>query len=168
MKTAEEHNRYLGYAHLAFGSFQLLMTLVMVAISFLIFGAILAEDKGAEFPAGMVAIIFIFASFIQLLFSVPSLVAAFGLLKRKTWAKTATMIAGVLSAMSFPFGLAVCVYSFWFIFSPGGKQLYDRQVTEIGSRPISFLDEPQDPNAVGRWGEQKREYVPPKEMPDWR
>lgn len=168
MKTPEEHNRYLGYAHLAYGAFQLLMALLMIVISFIIFAAVLAED-GGEFPAAIVAAVLLFSFFIQLVFTVPSMVAGFGLLKRRSWAKTATMIAGVLSSISFPFGLAVTIYTFWFIFSPEGKKFYEGQSSEARVRPVSFLDAPDDPNGVGSWTARRdREYVPPKQMPDWR
>jgi hypothetical protein len=168
MKTTEEHNKYLAYSHLGYAAFQLLMMLVMVVFLFIIFGILAADDAGGEFPLGLLAVIFIVSFFFQLLFTVPSFIAGFGLLKRKHWAKTASIIAGVLSAMSFPIGTAVSVYTFWFLFGPHGKELYDRPLAETGGRSDYFLDEPSDAGAVGSWRERKREYVPPKEMPNWR
>jgi hypothetical protein len=168
MTTSEEHNKKLAYSHLGYAAFQLLMMLVMIAFSILIFAGLAAGDEKGEFPAGLVAAIFIISSLFQLLFTVPSIIAGFGLLKRKRWAKTASIIAGVLCAMSFPIGTAVCVYTFWFLFGEHGKALYDRPLAETRSRSDYFLNQPMDEASAAGWTERKREYAPPREMPNWR
>ena len=170
MATKEEHNKYLAYSHLGYAAFQLLMMLLMMTVSFIIFGAIAASEPGGAFPTGIVAVVLLISFLIQLVFTVPSFIAGFGLLKRKQWARTATIIAGVLAAMSFPIGIAVCVYTFWFLFGENGKELYERPQSMAGGHSDFYLNEPaEEANAIGRWTERKRaEYVPPKEMPNWR
>lgn len=167
--TAEEHNKYLAYSHFGYAAFQLLMMLVMCIFSFIIFGTLAAGNASSEFPVALVAAVLIFTFVIQMLFATPSLIAGFGLLKRRRWAKTASIIAGVMSAMSFPIGTAVTVYTFWFLFGAEGKDFYTRPQVESGNESFSFLDEPTGANAsVAGWPEREREYVPPKEMPNWR
>ena len=168
MATKEEHNKYLAYSHLGYAGLQLLMMMLMIFFSFIIFGVLAAGDTRGDFPGGLIAAILIVSFLFQLIFTVPSFIAGFGLLKRKHWAKTASIIAGVLSAMSFPIGTAVCVYTFWFLFGENGKELYERPLMEAGGRSDYFLNEPSDASTVGGWTERKREYVPPKEMPNWR
>lgn len=168
MATKEEHNKYLAYSHLGYAGFQLFMMFVMMIFSYIMLDLMSADAPKGAFPTGMVAAILIFSFLLQLLFTVPSLIAGFGLLKRKPWAKTAAIIAGVLSAMSFPVGTAVCVYTFWFLFGENGKELYERPLAETRTGSDFFLNEPSDENVVGRWTERKREYVPPREMPNWR
>jgi hypothetical protein len=168
MTTPEEHNKYLAYAHLAYGALHLLMMGVMVIFSYLIFMLLAAGDTKGEMPVGFIAAILIVSFLFQLLFTVPSLVAGFGLLKKRRWAKGASIVAGVLSAMSFPIGTAVCVYTFWFLMGESGKDFYDRQLAETGSRSDYFLHERRDTNTAGSRRERKQEYVPPKEMPNWR
>ncbi|HEX8175173.1 MAG TPA: hypothetical protein VF543_08645 [Pyrinomonadaceae bacterium] len=170
MTTKEEHNKYLAYSHLGYAAFQLLMMLMMIVVSFIIFGNIAAADTSDTFPAGFVALILVASFLLQLVFTVPSMIAGYGLLKRKQWAKTATIIAGVLAAMSFPIGIAVCVYTFWFLFGENGKELYERPQAMADGHSGFYLNEPQDDaETIGRWTERKREeYVPPKEMPNWR
>jgi hypothetical protein len=167
--TPEEHNKYLAYSHFGYAAFQLLMTLVMIFFSFMIFGGLAAGDVSSEFPVVPVAAILIVAFIFQLLFTVPSVIAGFGLLKRRRWAKTVGIIAAVLCAMSFPIGIAVCVYTLWFLLGPEGKDFYAQPLSETVSRPVSFLNEPSGANEAGvRWQKREREYVPPKEMPNWR
>ena len=45
--------------------------------------------------------------------AVPGLVAGFGLLKRKSWARVLTLVVGFFNLLSFPLGTAVGIYSFW-------------------------------------------------------
>jgi hypothetical protein len=43
----------------------------------------------------------------------PSIVAGYGLLKWKEWARILTLILSCLAVFNFPLGTAIAVYSFW-------------------------------------------------------
>jgi hypothetical protein len=126
--TAEEHNKFVGYAHLGYAVLHVL--LLIVTMSFMgimlsdIFGA--AERMGGEPPPRFIGVVIVFVGLINVLMTIPSIVAGYALLKRQQWAKVAGIIAAVLAAMSFPIGTAVAVYTFWFLFSETGKSIYDR------------------------------------------
>jgi hypothetical protein len=153
MTTNEEHNKYLAYSHLGYAAFQLLMMLMMLLFFFIMFAGVAANDTSGEFPAGFVAAILIFVGLFQLILTAPSAIAGYG-----------------LAAMSFPLGTAVCVYTFWFLFGASGKDFYSGQLTEGRARSDYYLNEQrEDDSSIGSWKtERKREYVPPKEMPNWR
>jgi hypothetical protein len=136
--TSEQHNKYLAMSHIAHGSFQLLMMLIMLAI----FGVMLtagAGDAGNGPPAAFFWIMMAFILVFNSVFTFPSFLAAYGFLKRKRWAKTAGIVSGVLAAMSFPIGTAVCVYTFWFLFSNPGKELYDKPANMLPPPPPLWL-----------------------------
>ena len=79
------------------------------------------------------------------LLTVPSVIAGYGLLKQKSWARTSGLIAGALATTSAPFGILLCIYTLWFLLGEGGKEMYDnRRQVRAGH------------------------YVPPREMPNWR
>lgn len=166
--TSEEHNKYLAYSHIGYASLHLLMTLAMSVFFFLFMMLALSNDPQGGPPAVLFAVMIVFMLGFQLLFTVPSLIAGFGLLKRRDWARTASIIAGVLAAMSFPIGTAVCVYTFWFLLGEAGKYLYAQPSAKSVERPASLLNEPVTTGETRTWSESKREYVPPKEMPNWR
>ena len=158
--TPEQHNKYLGISHLAYGSLFLLLMLGMLGFMFVMMRLVAIPNDPNAPPAAFFAFIWVFMALIYGAMTVPSVIAGYGLLKRKKWAKTAAIIAGVLSGMSFPMGTAVCVYTFWFLFSEPGKILYDK--------PVNAL-----PPARQEWtettGAQKEtQYVPPVTPPDWR
>ena len=157
--TPEQHNKYLAISHFAYGGFFLLM---MIA-GMVLFGLMLTSFPGAGPnarggpPFVFVVFVMTFMLVIYGLMIVPSFVAGYALLKRKSWAKIASIIGGVVAAMNFPLGTAVCVYTLWFLFSEPGKSLYDRPAANaLPPPPPTWARE-----AVG-WRDSQ--YQPP----DWR
>ena len=149
------------------------MMWLMMALFSLIFLFIEPPKQPDDPPAWFFTIFMVVFSFIYLLFGLPSIVAGMGLLKRKKWAKTWGIIAGVLSGMSFPIGTAVCVYTFWFFFSDPGKFLYDedyaasRWSTEA---PRGLYDAPTAQYRSAQEQTSRREYDfnSQSQPPNWR
>src|SRR5437868_7708244 len=75
-------------------------------------------------PMPPFTLIFVFAAAIGVAMTIPSIVAGYALLKRRPWAKVAGIVGGAVAATSFPIGTGVAVYTFWFLFSDAGKQVY--------------------------------------------
>jgi hypothetical protein len=160
--TPEEHNKYLGMAHVAYGVLHILLMLGTGVFIFVMMGLMSVNgSRRTGPPAGFMAAILVVAVVINVLLAIPSFVAGYAFLKRKSWAKIAGIVAGVLSALRIPFGTAVAIYTFWFLFSTPGKILYDNMVRALPPAP------PADWSAVGRTRE-KESYVPPASPPDWR
>ena len=156
--TPEEHNKYLGWAHLAHGGLFLLFILAMMTMMTFAFWSM--PGPGAPPPA-FIGIMWAFMLGFYGLMLVPNFIAGYGLLKHKSWAKTAAIIGGVTSAMSFPIGTAVCVYTFWFLFSEPGKSVYDRPRYALPPQSASWTV-----NSVNT--EKEKQYTPPPTPPDWR
>ncbi len=166
--TPEEHNKALGICHLAYGGLSILM---MFTIIFM-FGAILFAIPEGGPPFGVMMIFAIFMLIYSMIFTLPSFIAGYAMLKHKPWARTASIIAAVLEVMSVPIGTAVGVYSFWFMFSDAGKALYDKN-SVYQQRPYALHNAPPPPPPASDWNAQtsygrEHEYVPPTQPPDWR
>lgn len=153
----EEHNKYVAISHLAYGGLSLLFMIVMM----IFMSAIFLTAPGAEGPpAAFMVFMLVFVGGFSALMTVPSLAAGYGLLKRKPWARTAAIVGAVTAASSFPIGTAVCVYTFWFLFSEPGKLLYDRP---------RFVLPPPPPNwHANALNHHENQYAPPPTPPDWR
>lgn len=170
MKNAEDHNKTLGILHLIYGGIHGLIWLLMMIFFIPLF---LGVGRGGD--DGAIAFIIFMAVFglFWLGFTLPSLIAGYGLLKRKSWVKIWAMIAGGLAGMSFPLGMALCAYTFWFWFSGGGKQFYEGPAQPSYGRPQRPGELYGAPQPSG-WAEHRRErereytYVPPSEPPNWR
>jgi len=155
--TPEQHNKYLSWAHLGYAIFTSVFMLLMMG--FMI--AMLSTDPKGP-PAGFVVFIVLIMGLMFSAMIVPSFIAAHALKKRKRWAKIASIIAGVMSATNAPFGTAVCVYTFWFLFSEPGKAMYDnpqRMLPEQRYAPLT---------PANKTAEKEKQYAPPPSPPDWR
>ena len=160
--TPQEHNKFVGLAQLGYAGFTLLMMIVMTAFEAFMFRSIYSrsEEMGGALPTPFIVIMVVFIGFFSLVMTVPSVVAGYALLKRRRWAKVAGIVAGVTAATSFPIGTAVAVYTFWFLFSDVGKQIYGGKNPELPPLP------PKDWQPGNQDSAQRTlSYTEP---PDWR
>jgi hypothetical protein len=165
--SPEDHNKALGICHLAYGG---LSTLMMFAVLFF-FGAIFLTIPEGGPPGGIMMLVLTAIMIWSFIFTLPSFIAGYAILKHKSWARVAGIVAAVVETMSFPLGTAVAIYSFWFMFSDAGRAMYDKNFT-YRQQPYSLRDAPPPPPASGwnarRSRERESEYVPPPQPPDWR
>ena len=165
--TNEEHNKYIGWAFLAHGAFQTLMMLLLFAFFAMIF-TLPGRPGSPGPPVALFAAVFGFVFVIQFAFTLPSFIAAYGLFKKKHWARIATIVAGVLSGMNMPIGTAACVYGMWFFMGENWKSVYPEEGTlpKQDAREIQYGVESQQ----AAYEEEKRENrtFETIEPPDWR
>ena len=118
-----------------------------------------ADPKGPPWP--FMLFILLFMGLMTAVSIVPSLLAGYALRKRKRWAKTMSIVAGVMASMSAPIGTAVCIYTFWFLFSEPGKLLYDNQQQMLPQeREVAW--------SLRKPAVKEEQYLPPPAPPDWR
>ncbi|MDQ5847155.1 MAG: hypothetical protein M3539_17860 [Acidobacteriota bacterium] len=120
MATAEHHNKYLALAHIAFAVFSLSLIIGWSCFLYFFWGIGTMPKEQATFM--MVGLLLV--GVLNFLAVAPSLIAGWALLRRKGWAKNASLLAAVAGAMYFPFGPFVCGYSFWFFFNEPGRSFY--------------------------------------------
>ena len=146
---------------MAYGVIHILLMIVLALVAIAMVAAArsgTADDQSAvPFFAIMAAVIGI-----NLLLAIPSFVAGYAFLKRKSWAKVAGIVAAVLSALRIPFGTVVSIYTFWFLFSEPGRVLYDKQSRAFPPMP------PANWANVDHLAGSDVQYVPPASPPDWR
>ena len=163
--TDEEHNRYIAWAFLANGIFQSVIVLFMFVILFAFLGAGASDP---EFPAGFFAAVFGFALSINLVFLSPNFVAAYGLFKKRPWARIAGIVAAALSAMNVPLGTLAAVYSFWFFCGDQWRSVYpETSARDRDERPQ--LNSYNPSRWEGYTRDEEGAYIhrtPPP--PDWR
>lgn len=165
--TNEQHNSYIAYTFLGHAAFQLLMMLLMVAMFSMVF-YIQPEPGQPAPPKEFFGVMIGFMTVFQLIFLTPSIVAAYALLKHKSWARIAAIIGGVMAAMSVPVGTAACVYSLWFFLGDKWRYVYSEKANVFpGHNPqIEYGVESQWAayQQEKREAESRRRYEPP----DWR
>ncbi len=119
--TAEEHNKTLATLHLVYGAMHGLTLLGLLLLVVVVGLATPAADAISRswIVVGV-------AVFVVLLFAVGLLPLAvgYGLMKRKTWAKSLALVLAIISLINIPIGTALGIYSFKFLRSEGGVRLY--------------------------------------------
>lgn len=163
--TGEEHNKYLSWTFLGNG---LLQSFFLILVYGLIF-AWLAATAGSEpnFPTGILLLVFGFAFLFSSALIVPNFIAYYGLKTKKSWARVASIVAGVLSAMNIPIGTAACAYTMWFFFGEEWKPVYP----EVAGNNMARAHLPTAPpqNWTGQYvREDGQEVFRPASPPDWR
>lgn len=163
--TSDEHNKYLSWTFLGNGLFQTFMLVFIYSMVLAYF--LLVAPSGPSFSLTLMAIVFGVAFIINLALISPNFVAYFALKNRKPWARIASIVAGVLSAMNVPIGTAACAYSMWFFFGEEWKSVYP---DTAGSAPNRHqLGYGGQKDWEGRYVRQDGEVVyQPSTPPDWR
>ena len=163
--TPEQHNKYLGLAHLVYAAIIGLFILGLLGMFGAMFIALANEPTVRNGPPpppqAFFFIVWLFMALFYGALLIPSVVAGYALLKRKRWAKIAAIVGGVVASMFFPFGTAVCVYTFWFLFSEPGRLLYDTPSQRPPSPPLFGASG----DSISQPEFQQRPAITP---PDWR
>jgi hypothetical protein len=109
--SAQNHIRIVSLLTLVSGVLAMIPTIVMllVALGLSVGGPFSDNPWGLLTAGGIVGIIAICLMVVAL----PSLIAGFGLLARKSWARPLTLVIAVLNLFAFPLGTMLGVYQFW-------------------------------------------------------
>ena len=168
--TPQDHNKMIGIMYLIWGGFNALMMFFMIPFILIMLGSM---GNNPAPPPEFKAVLGIFMGVIvtvSILFAIPPLLAGYALLKRKSWARIAGIVAACFSALSMPFGTALTVYTLWFLCVPQGEQFYKKGA----HAPDAWRPSLRDGSAYD-WEAQRtadanrrRDYVPPPQPPDWR
>lgn len=129
--NSEEKSRLLGLFFWLFTALNVVILAGLAIFFTVFFGAIIASaprkanDPPPEFFMAFFTVIFIIILVTTILFSVPKVVAGYGLRTRKPWARTWAIIASTMCCLSFPIGTAIGVFGLVFLLSDEGKRYFD-------------------------------------------
>jgi hypothetical protein len=163
INTPTDHNKVLGIIHVAYGIGNLALVVLIAVIVFGVLGIAALGSRGGGGEAlgiGIIGFIMLIVLIVNAVLTLPEFIAGYALLKRKRWARTASLISAILEALNFPFGTARCVYTLWFMFSDQGRRLYDKSHHALPPTPPQWVSVSM--------GNQQPVYVPPASPPDWR
>ena len=131
----ELHVKVLAVLYIAYGAFGLVLSLLMLFV----FGDVtgLVDLAAVEEPEALltVPIIGVIGTFIIrfiLALSVPRVVAGFGLVRRRPWARLLAIVLSVLSLVNFPFGTALGAYGLWVLLSKATGPVFSLAPTATG------------------------------------
>ncbi len=125
----ETHVKVVAILYLVFSALGILGALVVLLIfggAASIVGSTAVDEPGARVAIPILGAIGGFIVVIILIFSVPGLLAGWGLLQYQEWARILTIVLSVLNLLAFPFGTALGVYGLWTLLNQQTLPLFRR------------------------------------------
>ena len=109
------HIKILAWLHIVFGLLGALATLALFGGT--MFGAAFAGSLTNSVLAGLAGgVLTVIVGALAAL----QLIAGYGLLQRRPWARILTIVLGVISLIRFPWGTALGIYTLWVLLSKDG------------------------------------------------
>ena len=129
--TGRDHAKLLGLLFWLLTGFQIAIVGLIGVFYVFFFGIIFSSmpHRPNDPPPEMFLPIMIFVVAILLIstlaFSIPKVVAGYGLRKEKSWARVWAIVACCMAVMSVPLGTAVGVYGLIFLLGDNGKAYFE-------------------------------------------
>ena len=115
--TPQDHNKTLGIIYGFMGGILTLAALVEL-VRIMVIEKELARIQSDSLLQILIAVALIVMIFLYAI--------AYGVFKRRRWARIAVLISSALFVVLFPLGTALAIYTWSFMHSEGGKLLYSR------------------------------------------
>jgi len=123
----ENHVKVVAVLNIVLGGMGLLAALVVLIVfggAAGIVGSQADRAPDAEAAAGIVAIIGGAIFVVALVISLPCVIAGFGLLKFREWARILTIVLSAFNLLNIPIGTVIGAYSLWVLLSRGTVELF--------------------------------------------
>ncbi len=112
----EQHVKVLAAFHIVFGALGLIAALGILIVFGGAAGAAgfaAADEPDAWIAVPILSIVGSLLMLIALTLSIPGIVAAWGLLQYKSWARLLMIVLSFLHLINFPFGTLLAIYGLW-------------------------------------------------------
>lgn len=119
MDRMEQHFNVLGYLFIGFGALGVLAAFVVGSVLTSV-GAMSGDPEAVRVLSAISGMLWI----VILVFSVPYLLAGYGLLKRYAWGRILSMVLGAFALLSVPIGTALGVYALWALTRPEAEEAF--------------------------------------------
>jgi hypothetical protein len=113
------HVSILGWLYVAVNA--LFLLLAGFALGVLPFIGAVADDPDATVVFSILGTAF---GVLMVVLGLPGLVAGYGLLKRKPWARMLAVVLGILGLVNFPIGTAIGVYTLLVLLQPTATEYF--------------------------------------------
>lgn len=128
----ESHIKILGWLYIIFGIIGLLSAGCLGII--LVGSGFISQD---EIAMRVLVITTIVIGLFTLLISVPGIVAGWGLLGYRPWARILTIVLGILNLLGFPIGTILGVYTLVVLFDNRSSELFTNNLI---THEVSVID----------------------------
>jgi hypothetical protein len=131
----EPHVKVLGILFIVYGAFGLAVSLLMLLAfggATGLVGLAAVDEPGTLLAMPVVGVIGSVIIGFTLLMAVPRIVAGFGLLGRRPWARILAVVLSALGLFNVPFGTVLGIYGLWVLLSRATASLFGIAPTATG------------------------------------
>jgi hypothetical protein len=118
-RQVQEHVTILGWLYIVGNSF----FLVIGGFVFMLLSGVGAVSRDPE-ALVVLSVVGSTVALLMMALAVPGLLAGYGLLRRKAWARVLAIVVGFLGLMNFPVGTAIGLYTFWVLMQDTAFDLF--------------------------------------------
>ena len=115
----QQHVTILGWlyviSHAAFLAIGAFVFVLLVGI---------APVTGEPEPMWILSLVGTSVGLLMAALGLPGLLAGYGLLKRKPWARVLAIVVGILGLLNFPIGTAIGIYTLWVLTQPAATEYF--------------------------------------------
>ena len=129
--SGKDKARLLGLLFWIFTALNILVVGIVAVVYISLFGFVFsqtphkANEPDPAIIMTILVVIFAFAFVFVILFSIPKIVAGYGLRHQKSWARVWAIVASIMACMSFPLGTGIGVFGLVFLFGDDGKRYFE-------------------------------------------
>lgn len=84
----------------------------------------LAPVTGEPEPMWILSLVGTAVGLLFAVLGIPGLLAGYGLLTKKPWARVLAIVVGILSLVNFPIGTAIGLYTLWVLMQPAATEYF--------------------------------------------
>lgn len=129
-----QHVKVLGYLYIITSALGVLAAIILAVMFGGVAGILQSTGEADALKAiPIVGIVFLGIGAFIVLLSIPGLVAGYGLLQLRSWARILALILGALNLLNFPIGTALGAYTFGVLLSRESDALF--QSPRMTARP---------------------------------
>ena len=107
--TYKTHQKILGAILIAYS-----VMIIIGAVSLLVAMDFIKMFIDDDYVINLVTVFSKIFGIVMLVVSIPGIIAGAGMLREKGWAKTLSLIMGILFLLCFPIGTIIGIYAIWF------------------------------------------------------
>jgi len=121
-KELDLHITILGWLHIVGNA----LYIVVAGFAWLLLPAIAAvsDDPDATIVLGLMGTTF---GLLMVAIAIPGIVAGYGLLKHRPWARFAALVLGVLGLVNFPLGTVIGIYTLWVLMQNSANDYFSNR-----------------------------------------
>ncbi len=118
----DTHIKVIGLINIVFGILGLIVAgIIFIAVAG---GGLLSGDEEAILITSIVAIS---VSSVIAIFSIPEIIAGWGILKMKSWGRILGIVIAVLDLLAFPIGTAFGIYGLWVLLNEETEHIFKQR-----------------------------------------